>query len=222
MPHSIFFTKIGHAIHGTDSVNRLGIAGFAWLRAAVARERLDAVCAGARARRAQHHGDADRLVAGRAGAQSATARQYRRRPPRRRSRNMTAAIRRRRRSRRDHAARRSARRAPQARADDGYIYPGRRLFERSALSGAARPPRLRHPGLSAAAPQPQYYDNRGYAPAPQGYYYPAAADLSARLPGLDGEFGAAGLLCGRDLSRPSRSQAAARVAPSAAIVCQAS
>src|SRR5215203_2805278 len=24
MPHSIFFTKSGHAIHGTDSVNRLG------------------------------------------------------------------------------------------------------------------------------------------------------------------------------------------------------
>src|SRR5437764_6043261 len=24
MPHSIFFTKIGHAIHGTDSENRLG------------------------------------------------------------------------------------------------------------------------------------------------------------------------------------------------------
>src|SRR5207302_7274748 len=24
MPHSIFFTKAGHAIHGTDSVNRLG------------------------------------------------------------------------------------------------------------------------------------------------------------------------------------------------------
>src|SRR5215813_13335627 len=24
MPHSIFFTKIGHAIHGTDSVNHLG------------------------------------------------------------------------------------------------------------------------------------------------------------------------------------------------------
>src|ERR1700709_2711677 len=24
MPHSIFFTKVGHAIHGTDSVNRLG------------------------------------------------------------------------------------------------------------------------------------------------------------------------------------------------------
>src|ERR1700726_4835698 len=25
MPHSIFFTKIGHAIHGTDSEGRLGI-----------------------------------------------------------------------------------------------------------------------------------------------------------------------------------------------------
>src|SRR5712675_2732760 len=24
MPHSIFFTKVGHAIHGTDSGNRLG------------------------------------------------------------------------------------------------------------------------------------------------------------------------------------------------------
>src|SRR5689334_24956577 len=24
MPHSIFFTKIGHAIHGTDSVSKLG------------------------------------------------------------------------------------------------------------------------------------------------------------------------------------------------------
>ena len=50
MPHSIFFTKIGHAIHGTDSVNRLGTPGLAWLRAAVARQRLDAVCAGAKSR----------------------------------------------------------------------------------------------------------------------------------------------------------------------------
>ena len=82
MPHSIFFTKIGHAIHGTDSVNRLGSPGFAWLRAAVARECRKALCAGQGARRAQHHGDADRLVAGRAGAQSAAARQHRRRPPR--------------------------------------------------------------------------------------------------------------------------------------------
>jgi len=43
MPHSIFFTKIGHAIHGTDSVGRLGSPRFAWLRAAVPRQRRDAV-----------------------------------------------------------------------------------------------------------------------------------------------------------------------------------
>ena len=48
MPHSIFFTKIGHAIHGTDFESRLGSAGLARLRAAVARQRLDAVCAGAK------------------------------------------------------------------------------------------------------------------------------------------------------------------------------
>ena len=92
MPHSIFFTKIGHAIHGTDSVNRLGSPRLAWLRAAVARERLDALCAGAAGRRAQHHGDTDRLVAGRIGAQPAAARQT---PPSRaapRAANRTATI----------------------------------------------------------------------------------------------------------------------------------
>ena len=67
MPHSIFFTKIGHAIHGTDSGRPARHAGVAWLRAAVARQRHDALCAGAEARRAQHHRDADRLVPGRAG-----------------------------------------------------------------------------------------------------------------------------------------------------------
>src|ERR1700712_1373798 len=66
MPHAIFFTKIGHAIHGTDSENRL-----ARLRAAVAGPCLDAVCHGAEGRRAQHLGDADRLLADRAGAQPA-------------------------------------------------------------------------------------------------------------------------------------------------------
>ena len=50
MPHAIFFTKIGHAIHGTDSVEPARLPGFAWLRAAVARQRRDAVCAGARSK----------------------------------------------------------------------------------------------------------------------------------------------------------------------------
>ena len=74
MPHSIFFTKIGHAIHGTDSVNRLGSPashGCVRLSRANAATLYALVQAG---RRAQHHGDADRLLAGRAGAQSAAAR----------------------------------------------------------------------------------------------------------------------------------------------------
>ncbi len=82
MPHSIFFTKIGHAIHGTDFRQPSRQPGLAWLRAAVARECRKALRAGQGGRRAQHHGDADRLVAGGAGAQSAAARQHRRRPPR--------------------------------------------------------------------------------------------------------------------------------------------
>ena len=83
MPHSIFFTKIGHAIHGTDSVNRLGSpASHGCVRLSRANA-VDAVRAGAGTGRAQHHGDADRLVAGGAGAQPAAAhRQYRRGPPR--------------------------------------------------------------------------------------------------------------------------------------------
>ncbi len=71
MPHSIFFTKIGHAIHGTDSEGRLGTPvshGCVRLSRANASTLYALVEA---ARRAQHHRDADRLVADRAGAQSA-------------------------------------------------------------------------------------------------------------------------------------------------------
>ena len=87
MPHSIFFTKVGHAIHGTESESRLGTPvshGCVRLSRANA---IDALCAGRKGRRAQHHRDADRLVAGRAGAQSADPCQCRRRAPRHRPRN---------------------------------------------------------------------------------------------------------------------------------------
>ena len=46
MPHSIFFTKVGHAIHGTEVRRPARHAGVTRLRAAVARQRLDPVCAG--------------------------------------------------------------------------------------------------------------------------------------------------------------------------------
>ena len=74
MPHSIFFTKIGHAIHGTESEGKLGIPvshGCVRLSRANA---TTLVCAGATGRRAQHHRDAHRLIPDRAGAQSARGR----------------------------------------------------------------------------------------------------------------------------------------------------
>ena len=60
--------------------------------------------------------------------------------------------------------------APQARADDGYIYPA---------DGSSNEARYPAPGRRAYdtqayqqqhQQQQQYYGNRGYAPAPQGYY----------------------------------------------------
>ena len=58
---------------------------------------------------------------------------------------------------------------PQVRPDDGYIYPA------DGSSNEARYPaprgRRTYDAQATPQPQPQYYDNRGYAPAPQGYYY---------------------------------------------------
>ena len=95
MPHSIFFTKIGHAIHGTESEGKLGMPvshGCVRLSRANATTLYALVRKG---RRAQHHRHADRLVADRAGAQSAQPRHDRRSraATRRRNtsrRNMTA------------------------------------------------------------------------------------------------------------------------------------
>ena len=61
MPHSIFFTKVGHAIHGTDSEGRLGTpASHGCVR--LSRANATTLYALVRAAgRAQHHRDADRL-----------------------------------------------------------------------------------------------------------------------------------------------------------------
>ncbi len=71
MPHSIFFTKVGHAIHGTDSVNRLGTPASPRLRASVARQCNDALCAGREEGVLEHDRHPDRLGAGRACPQPA-------------------------------------------------------------------------------------------------------------------------------------------------------
>jgi L,D-transpeptidase catalytic domain len=171
MPHSIFFTKIGHAIHGTDSVNRLGSPashGCVRLSRENASKLWDLV---------KQEGVLNTTVTLTGSSQVALVRNPRR---------ANTAV---------------ARRAPlpqyeqqqydsagdpvvitppqqrvvpqaQARADDGYIYPA---------DGSSNEARYPAPGRRVydntqayqqqQQQQQQYYGNRGYAPAPQGYYY---------------------------------------------------
>jgi len=175
MPHSIFFTKIGHAIHGTDSVNRLGSpashgcvrlsrANASTLYALVEREgvlnttvTLTGSSQIALARNPRPR--ANTAVARRDPAQ-AIAPQYNAAgdpvvlaPPQAAPGQYVPQI------------------QPQARADDGYIYPA------DGNSDVARYPAPRSDrGLydAQANPQQRYYDNRGYAPqsASPGYYQP--------------------------------------------------
>ena len=65
MPYSVFFHG-GYAVHGTYETRRLGQAGLAWLRAAVAGERGGAVFAAAQGRQGRypHRGDRCSLAGG--------------------------------------------------------------------------------------------------------------------------------------------------------------
>jgi len=168
MPHSIFFTKIGHAIHGTDSVNRLGSpASHGCVR--LSRENASRLYA-----LVQEQGVLNTTVTLTGSSQVALARN-----PRRAN---TAVARRAPQPQYEQQYDSAAgdpvvitppqqRLAPVARADDGYIYPadgssnearypapGRRVYDTQAYQQQQQQ-------------QQQYYDNRGYAPAPQGYYY---------------------------------------------------
>jgi hypothetical protein len=165
MPHSIFFTKIGHAIHGTDSVNRLGSPashGCVRLSRENAAKLWDLV---------KQEGVLNTTVTLTGSSQVALARNPRR--------GNTAVARRapqlQYEQQYDSAAGdpvvitpQQQRVAPQARADDGYIYPA------DGSSNEARypapPSRRAYDTQAYQQQQPQYYDNRGYAPAPQGYY----------------------------------------------------
>jgi hypothetical protein len=165
MPHSIFFTKQGHAIHGTDSVNRLGSpASHGCVR--LSRDNASKLYA-----LVQQEGVLNTTVTLTGSSRVALARN-----PRPRTNNAVA--------RRAPAQPQyeqqteasagepvviapQARAAPQVRADDGYIYPA------DGSSGEARYPAPRgrrlYDAQATPQPQPQYY--RGYPPAPQGYYY---------------------------------------------------
>src|ERR1700738_1798784 len=171
MPHSIFFTKIGHAIHGTDSEGRLGTP------ASHGCVRLSRAHASTLYALVQKEGVLNTTVTLTGSSQIALARNPR-------SRANTAV------ARRDPAqqyapqynsvggpivlapqqaapGRYAPQAPPQMQADDGYIYPA------DGSSDVARYPAPRSRRLYDAQvyQQQQYYDNRGYAPqyAPQGY-----------------------------------------------------
>jgi hypothetical protein len=172
MPHSIFFTKIGHAIHGTDSVSRLGSpASHGCVR--LSRDHASTLYA-----LVQQEGVLNTTVTLTGSSQVALARNPR-------PRTNTAVARRAAPPQSQPGEQQYSAAGdpvvitpqaglapqPQVRADDGYIYPA----DGSSTDARYPAPRGRRTYDAQASPQPQYqqqyYDNRGYAPAQQGYYY---------------------------------------------------
>jgi hypothetical protein len=161
MPHSIFFTKIGHAIHGTDSEGRLGTP------ASHGCVRLSRANASTLYALVKSEGVLNTTVTLTGSSQVALARN-----PKPRSSTAVA--------RRDSApAYRSPQYdaagdpvviTPQAQARAGYIYPA---------DGSSSDPRYPAPRgyRRLYNAQGQYYAPQGYYVAPQGYYaqgYPRA------------------------------------------------
>jgi hypothetical protein len=170
MPHSIFFTKVGHAIHGTDSQSRLGSpvshgcvrlsrAHASTLYALVQQEgvlnttvTLTGSSRVALARNPRPR--ADTAVARREPAEQIAPQYDAAGDPVELTPQPTTS--------RQIAPRQIA---PQARADDDYIYPA------DGSSSDARYPAPRG-SRRLYDQQPRYYDERGYATqqyAPQGY-----------------------------------------------------
>src|SRR5882757_10697498 len=179
MPHSIFFTKIGHAIHGTDFENRLGSP------ASHGCVRLSKANASTLYALVQSEGVLNTTVTLTGSAQVALARNPRTRP---------AAV-----ARREVAPEQPSYDAagnpvdltpqqlppqrtprqimPQQQANDGYIYPADGSSNEQRYPA---PPGYRRLYDAQAMPQQQYYyDNRGYARpyqpqvyAPRQYYQP--------------------------------------------------
>jgi hypothetical protein len=175
MPHSIFFTKIGHAIHGTDSEGRLGTP------ASHGCVRLSKAHATTLYALVQQQGVLNTTVTLTGSAAVALARN---------PRGNTALARRQQQPEQQYAAGDPVVITPQAqvypvqqvfpnqqvypnqqRRDDGYIYPADGSTDRQIYPA---PPSNR--GLFDAQvypqQQPRYTNNQGYAPAPQGYYEP--------------------------------------------------
>ncbi|MGX9427412.1 MULTISPECIES: L,D-transpeptidase [Bradyrhizobium] len=167
MPHSIFFTKIGHAIHGTDSVNRLGSpASHGCVR--LSREHAATLYA-----LVQEQGVLNATVTLTGSSQVALARNPKRgntavarRAPQPYDQQYDAVA-----GDPVMISPQQQQQLPQARADDGYIYPADGSSN-AQVYPAPRSRRVYDTQTYYRQPQqPQQYSDR-YAPAPQGYYYP--------------------------------------------------
>ena len=147
MPHSIFFTKIGHAIHGTDSVNRLGSP------ASHGCVRLSRANASTLYALVQQQGVLNTTVTLTGSSQVALARN-----PRLRSNTAVArgGVSPQTEQQQYGAAGEPVVITPQARPNDGYIYPA------DGSSSEARYPAPRGS---------RTYDAGGYGPGPQQDYY---------------------------------------------------
>ena len=177
MPHSIFFTKVGHAIHGTESEGRLGVpvshgcvrlsrANAATLYALVEQQ-------GVLNTTVTLTGSSRIALARNPGVQTAVARrdpnsQY---APRYNGAGDPVVL--------TPQQPDAGQYAPQERPDDGYIYPADGSSD-GAQYPAPRSSRRLYDAQVYPRQQQQYYDNRGYAPqqypaqvyAPRPYYQP--------------------------------------------------
>jgi L,D-transpeptidase catalytic domain len=177
MPHSIFFTKIGHAIHGTESEGRLGTPVS---HGCVRLSRANATTLYALV---EQQGVLNTTVTLTGSASVALARNPRSRP--------ATAV-----ARRDpqYAPQYNAagepmditprqlpppQYAPQVQANDGYFYPADGSPDGARYPAPRSSPRLYDARANQRPQQYQYYDNNGYlvqsAPpgyAPRPYYQP--------------------------------------------------
>jgi len=177
MPHSIFFTKIGHAIHGTESEGRLGTPVS---HGCVRLSRANATTLYALV---EQQGVLNTTVTLTGSASVALARSPRSRP--------ATAV-----ARRDpqYAPQYNAagepmditprqlpppQYAPQVQANDGYFYPADGSPDGARYPAPRSSRRVYDARANQQPPQYQYYDNNGYlvqsAPpgyAPRPYYQP--------------------------------------------------
>ena len=188
MPHSIFFTKIGHAIHGTDSEGRLGTpashgcvrlsrANATTLYALVEKEgvlnttvTLTGSSQIALARLQRNRANTDVATRGQIPQDQVPQDQ----PPQYQSPqyqtpqyNAGAPVALTPQGQTQYAP-------PVQRADDGYIYPADGSSNAAIYPAPPGARRRLYDAQSYPQPQNQYYDNRGYAPQyappPQPYY----------------------------------------------------